>query len=311
MLFFSVDKFLLMPWIAINSKEGISEAFRKLPPLDQSRMIPRGSLPINILDLKEVENFLNESEEICRFLKGEKEVTLIEGYFPPKLGIWSTHKVLRINFMMEDRRRFVIAKVMPERAGRKEMNLLRKLQRVVNSPRPYTFQFDEELMKEGFSRVQGILWMRFVRHLSNIEEMLVDWCFGNIDHIHLENFFRLMHRMWGMGIMHNDLKGEHVLFDGQNWYVIDLDKAEEFRGENSRRVDATVLIGDSTIYLDKYIRFYSLKPDEGFMKRYRMFVEYLMEGFEVDSLKKNLMEHQLRVIKNPKIKEVLQNIEVS
>jgi len=108
--------------------------------------------------------------------------------------------------------------------------------------------------------------------------------------------------------MHNDLKGEHVLFDGQNWYIIDLDKAEEYCGAESRRIDATVLIGDSTIYLDKYLRFYQMTPNEGFMKRYKMFVDYLMEGFEVEALKKDLMAHQLRVIKNPKIKEILRNI---
>lgn len=202
----------------------------------------------------------------------------------------------------------MIAKVMPEKAGKKEMRLLRRLNKIMNVPLPYTFQFDRELLREGFSRVQGILWMKFVRHLSNIEEFLVDWCFGNVDYMNLEGFFQLMHRMWSMGVMHNDLKGEHVLFDGQNWFIIDLDKAEEYCGVDSRRIDATVLIGDSTIYLDKYLRFYQMSPSEGFMKRYRMFVDYLMEGFEVDALRRDLMEHQLRVIKNPKIKEVLKSI---
>jgi len=297
-----------MPWLEINSINGISEAFKRLPPLDQSRMIPRGTLPLNIIDLREVESFLNESEEINRRLPGGKKVLLIEGYFPPKLGIWSTHKVLRINFLFEERRRFIIAKVMSERAGKKENELLSRLHRIVNAPMPYVFQFDRSLIEEGFSMVQGILWMRFVRHLSNIEEVLVDWCFGNIDHLNLEDVFKLVHRMWSMGIMHNDLKGEHLLFDGKSWYIIDLDKAEEYRGIDSRRIDATVLIGDSTIYLDKYIGFHSLHPDEAFLKRYRMFLEYLMDGFGVDALKMDLMDHHLRVIKNPKIKEVLQTI---
>jgi hypothetical protein len=54
-----------MPWLAINSRSGVSENFKRLPRIDQKRLLPYGSLPINVLDIKDLDHVLNGILAIC------------------------------------------------------------------------------------------------------------------------------------------------------------------------------------------------------------------------------------------------------
>jgi tRNA A-37 threonylcarbamoyl transferase component Bud32 len=178
---------------------------------------------------------------------------LIEGYFPPKFGVWATHKLYRITYQNQEKEKYIIAKIMNRKYGMKELSVLSELSRFTNVPKPLYFLYDNEFKKEGFSDVYGILWMSYIENQLHFEDYLVRVCIteqmtldrcatvGTRPKFELETLHRLLSAVWSAGIKHNDLKGHHLLFTGEDWFVIDFEKSETFVEEILHRFGVDLL----------------------------------------------------------------------
>ncbi len=271
-----------MSWIAINSRSGVSESFVSLRTVDQKRMLPRGSLPVNVLSIDDLDRVLNEAPELS-FGDGEKETLLVEGYYPNKFGIWATHKVYRITYNVNGSKERIIAKIMTRECGIKEIRLLSDLCERSNVPRPLHFLYDKDLECERFSDVKGILFMSYVKNQCHFEEYLRRWCVGEIKSLELKSLSESIFEIWSAGVKHNDLKGEHLLFTGKEWFIIDFEKSEPFVGREDVKDELAVLIGDSTVYLDRFMAYSKMDFEGAIKERYERFLDNLLPLFDFDS----------------------------
>jgi len=266
-------------WITINSRSGVSDSFVSLPTIDQKRMLPKGSLPINVLDVNDLDRVLNESPELF-FDGGKKETLLIEGYYPNKFGIWATHKVYRITYQVNGRKERIIAKIMDRECGAKELRLLSDLCKTSKVPTPFHFLYDEQLEEEKFSDVKGILFMSYVDNRFHFEEYLRKWCVTGQKNLELKNISESLFDIWSVGIKHNDLKGEHILFTGKEWFVIDFEKSKSFVGKEDVKDELVVLIGDSTVYLDRFMAYNKMNFEGMIKERYETFLDSFLPLFD-------------------------------
>ncbi len=292
-----------MPWVKISSKVGIAEEFRRLSGADQQRMLPSGALPINILDINELERILNGVVGICPGKSGEKKVIALEGFYPPKFGIWATHRIFRVIYTLEGRKMYVIAKHMTKHDGDKEFwALYYKFYKIPYMPTPYYFLYDKRLEKD-FRDVYGYFWMEYIEHEINFEEYLLDWVLGRIRRLDLYNLVELLTLVWSKGIKHNDLKGEHLLLKGDKWHLIDFEKFKHFRKPEDKEDDLAMLIGDSSLFLDGYLSFHHIELEGEMKKRYDEFAGMVLDAFRVDISRNPHFKMLLSVIRSEGIRE--------
>ncbi|MHC1573345.1 MAG: BUD32 family EKC/KEOPS complex subunit [Candidatus Syntropharchaeales archaeon] len=293
-----------MPWVKIGSKEGLANEFKGLSSVDQKRLLPRGALPINILDIDELEATLNGVTGICPGKNGiKKEVVALEGYYPPKFGIWATHRLYRVIYTVEEARMYVIAKQMTKRDGDKEFwALFYRFYDEPYMPVPYYFLYDSRLERE-FKEVFGYFWMQYIEHDINFEEYLLNWTIGKIDRLEFYNLGDLLRLLWSKGVKHNDLKGEHLLLKGDRWHLIDFEKFKHLKNPKDREDDLSILIGDSTLFLDGYMRFHRIEFEGEIKKRYEEFVRAVLGEFGIDIRQNPHFKTFLGVIRSHGIRE--------
>ena len=271
-----------MSWVAINSQEGVSESFVTLPTIDQKRILPHGTLPINILNINDLNYTLNNVSELC-FDNGTKKTLLIEGYYPHTFGIWATHKLYRITYQIEGSgEQYIVAKIMNKKYGEKEFKLLLDLSECLNVPTPFHFLYDEELAKEDFFDVRGILWMNYVENQIHFEEYLLNWCITGQKKLELKDLTKSLCALWSAGVKHNDLKGEHLLFTGDEWFIIDFEKSVPYSGKEDIKDELAVLIGDSTAYFDGFITYHKISFEGVIKERYLAFINEFLSCFDIN-----------------------------
>ncbi|RLG26924.1 hypothetical protein DRN85_01540 [Methanosarcinales archaeon] len=298
-----------MSWIALNSRSGVSESFVSLKTIDQKRILPKGSLPINVLDVKDLDRVLNETPELSS-RGGKKETLLIEGYYPNKFGLWATHKVYRITYQISDRKERIIAKIMAKECGKKELRLLSDLCKTSNVPKPFHFLYDGQLEEENFFDVKGILFMSYVDNRFHFEEYLRRWCVAELKSLELKNISESIFEIWSAGIKHNDLKGEHLLFTGKEWFIIDFEKSEPFAGKEDVKDELAVLIGDSTVYLDRFMAYNKIDFEGTIKERYETFLDNFLPLFDFDSGDNRYISAFETSIQNEKLKSAYSTLKV-
>ena len=170
--------------------------------------------------------------------------------------------------------------------GEKELQLLLDLSNSLKVPTPLYFLYDKELENECFSDVRGILWMSYIKNQIHFEEFLLKWCLTGKKRLELYDMDKSLYDLWSAGIKHNDLKGEHLLFTGKEWFIIDFEKSVPFNGKEDIKDELAVLIGDSTGYFDKFINYNKIKFEGVIRERYETFVDEFLSCFDTD-LKNN------------------------
>lgn len=249
---------------------------------DRRRLLPKNTLPINILSIEDVNWVLNEIEGICPE-EGKKECLAIAGYFPPQFGVWPTHRVYRIKYNSNGEEKYIIAKEMDKTVGFSEMYLLYrlKLYKYLYTPIPYYFLYDKSLENE-FSKVHGILWMEYIPHQKNFEDYLVDYCMEKEEDFQLYKLYELLTSMWSLRIKHNDIKGEHLLLRGKKWWIIDFEKFKYLKDKRDINDEIAILISDATLYLDKFMKYNEIMFDVEKRARYKKFLSEIVNSFDVD-----------------------------
>lgn len=289
-----------MAWMEVISRSGITPTFKAISQTDQRMMLPSKPLPINILSVNQLEWALNNV-----ILPGDnKEVLLIEGYYPPKFGHWATHKVFRINYRSHGQEDYLISKVMEKNLGNKEFTTLLNLKSLFNVPEPFYFMYDEQMARE-FPHAGGILWMSYIKNIGHLEHCLVDYCSGEERDYKLKELTELLYSVWSTGVKHNDLKAHHLLFTGKEWFLIDFERSGRLFNEEDVKDELGTLIGDATLYLDRFIQYY--RTEFVFIKeRYHLFMTQLLKLFKVkDLLNNRLLSRFLQFIQNKELKSTL------
>ena len=294
-----------MPWVAINSRLGISDDFKTLPTPEQKRLLPQASLPINVLNFSELDHLLNNSRNI-RPDEGEKKAILVEGYYPPVFGVWATHKLYRITYEIPNGSNFIIAKIMDKGLGEKEFSVLKDLYEFMNVPKPFDYMYDEEL-EEEFSDVKGIFWMSFIDNHIRIEESLRKYCIGEQESFKLKNLNNLLSSLWESGVKHNDLKGEHLLYSEGKWFIIDFEKSDVFRGEEDMNDEISVLIGDCSVYLDGFVQYNHIKFEGEIKERYEIAIGKILNCFDANLKGNRYLSVYTQVTKNAEIRDSIEN----
>lgn len=294
-----------MAWMEIVTRFGVTGTFKTLSSTDQRMMIPNRPLPINILSMGQLEQALND----VVMPGGNKEVLLIEGYYPPKFGNWATHKVFRITYRCYDQEQHLIGKVMEKSLGNKEFAILSNLSGSFNTPKPFSFMYDEEMRRE-FPNTGGILWMSYIRNIAHFENCLVNYCSGKEERdyrfLHLAE---LLFSVWSTGLKHNDLRAHHLLFTGEDWFLIDFERSKQFSGEDDLRDELATLVGDSTLYLDRFTSYYQIEISGNTKKKYEQFLAEFLKLFNVQGLLNNrLLLKFLGFVQNKELKLALYGI---
>jgi len=300
-----------MPWISINSRSGVSGEFKRLPTPDQRRMLPSGSLPFNLVDIDNLDRVLNGIPEIFPEYKNKKTL-LVEGYYPPKFGVWSAHKLYRIKFRADGTEKYVVAKKMPKVYGEKEFSILFRLSNLLSVPKPFHFLYDCELESDGFPDVQGILWMTYIEHRFNFNEYILKWCIEESEISYFEKMHGLLTSIWSLGIKHNDLKGEHLLLGGDGWSIIDFEKSKVGAapiGEKDMDDEISVLLGDFTVYMDRFIFYHGIKFSGDVKSRYEKFISEFLNCFGIEVLESRYLPLFMRTVKNEELRASIEKIE--
>ena len=296
-----------MSWVAINSRSGVSESFVSLPTVDQKRILPHSSLPINVLDVNDLDYTLNSVPELI-FEDGNKKILLIEGYYPHKFGVWVTHKLFRITYEIKDKKRFIVAKIMSRKYGEKELQLLLDLSKLLKVPTPFYFQYDEELSQEDFFDVRGILWMDYIKNQIHFEEYFLKWCLSGHKKLEIKKLEETLHSLWSAGVKHNDLKGEHLLFTGKDWFIIDFEKSIPYTGEEDIKDELAVLLGDSTGYFDRFISYNKINFSGIIKERYEAFVGEFLSRFDTNLRNNRYIPVFSSAIQNNTLKSVYSSL---
>ncbi|MDY6966419.1 MAG: lipopolysaccharide kinase InaA family protein [Halobacteriota archaeon] len=290
-----------MPWVSINSCSGISKDFNTLPTPEQKRLLPNCSLPVNVLNIEDLYRILNEDPKICHG-EGEKKPIMIEGYYPPKFGVWPTHKLYKITYEVQGVERHTIAKIMNRRYGTKEFSLLSDLHKFMDVPEPLHFMYDDSFEDE-FLDAFGIFWMSYIGENIRFEESLLEWCMGERrDKLELEGIRKLLTTLWSAGVKHNDLKGEHLLLNEEKWYIIDFEKSIPFKGEDDIKDELSVFIGDCSVYIDRFVDYSNIVFEGDIRRRYEVFLYKILDCFNVDIIENRYLSLFTNSIKNKDIR---------
>lgn len=300
-----------MPWISINSRSGVPGEFKCLPTPDQRRMLPSGSLPFNLVDIGDLDRVLNGTPEIFPEYKNKKTL-LVEGYYPPKFGVWSAHKLYRIKFCADGMEKYVVAKKITKVYGEKEFAILSRLSGMLSVPKPFYFLYDSELESDGFPDVHGVLWMTYVEHQFNFNDHILRWCIEESEISDFEKLLSLLTSIWSLGIKHNDLKGEHLLLGGGGWSAIDFEKSKVGGnpiGKKDIDDEISVLLGDFTVYMDRFIFYHGIKFCGDIKRRYEKFISEFLNCFDIGVLESRYLPLFMRTVKNEELKASIGKIE--
>jgi hypothetical protein len=199
----------------------------------------------------------------------------------------------------------MVAKIMDKKKGNKELSVLLDLCQSSNTPKPFCFLYDEEIEYE-FLDADGILLMNYIKNIGHFENCLVSYCIGEEREYKLKELSELLFSIWSAGVKHNDLKGHHLLFTGREWFAIDFEKSERFKSMKDIIDELSILIGDSTLFFDRFMAFNCIKFENTIKERYKLFLDEFLQLFDVDSLNSRCLPTYIGIIQNKELRTTIE-----